>query len=95
MQQAMEDKHRQHVAQDFHHLFILHHSFIGRHDHQLKYHLPEASVDLYKFSFYPRTVKIWNQLPPAAVCAPTISAFREAALPVIRGLQPPVGSRLL
>ena len=70
-------------------------SFIGRHDHQLKYHLPEASVDLYKFSFYPRTVKIWNQLPPAAVCAPTISAFREAALPVIRGLQPPVGSRLL
>ena len=70
-------------------------SFIGRHDHQLKYHLPEASVDLYKFSFYPRTVKIWNQLTAAAVFAPTTTAFQEAAIPVIRRLQPPVGSRLL
>ena len=36
-------------------------------------------------------------LPTQLLCAPTltISAFREAALPVIRGLQPPVGSRLL
>ena len=37
--------------------------YFGRHDHQFKYYPPDASVDSYKFSFYPRYVKIWNQLP--------------------------------
>ena len=70
-------------------------SYIGRHDHQLKYTIPEASVDPYKFSFYPRSVRIWNGLPPAAVQAPSVVAFQAAALPAIRGMRPPVGSRLL
>ena len=71
-------------------------SYFGRHDHQLKYHLPDASVDSYKFSFYPRSVKIWNQLPAVAVSSPSTTAFREAALPAIRELRPPAGgSRLL
>ncbi|XP_072046257.1 uncharacterized protein [Amphiura filiformis] len=70
-------------------------SFIGRHDHQLKYSLPEATIDPYKFSYYPRTVKIWNQLPAAAVLSSTTIAFKEAALPAIKGMRVPVGSSLL
>ena len=70
-------------------------SYIGRHDHKLKYNIPEANIDPYKFSYYPRSVRIWNQLPPAAVLAPSVTVFREAALPAIRGMSPQVGSRLL
>ena len=69
--------------------------YIGRHDHPLKYTIPEASIDLYKFSFYPRTVKIWNQLPTAAVLATSPTAFQEAALPAIKVMRLPVGSKLL
>ena len=70
-------------------------SYISRHDHQLKYTIPEATIDPYKFSFYPRSVKIWNQLPTTAVLAPTSVAFQEVALPAIRGMRLPAGSRLL
>ena len=70
-------------------------SYISRHDHQLKYTIPEATIDPYKFSFYPRSVKIWNQLLTAAVLAPTSVAFQEVALPAIRGMRLPAGSRLL
>ena len=70
------------------------HNF-GRHDHSLKYTIPEASIDLYKFSFYPCTMKIWNQLPSAAVLATSPIAFQEAALPAIKVMRLPVGSRLL
>ena len=70
-------------------------SYIGRHDHSLKYNIPAASLDQYKFAFYPRTIKIWNQLPPAAVLAPSVPAFQDAALPAIREMRPSVGSRVL
>ena len=71
-------------------------SYFGSHDHQLKYHLPDASVDSYKFSFYLRAVKIWNQLPAVAVSSTSTTAFQEADLPAIRELRPPAGgSRLL
>ena len=43
-----------------------------------------SNVSLYKFSFYPCTVRIWNQLPAAAVLATSPTAFQEAALPAIR-----------
>lgn len=69
--------------------------FIGRHDHQLKFNIPVASIDPYKFSFYPRAVRIWNQLPPTTVLAPSVAIFQEAALPAIMDMRVPVGSRLL
>ena len=75
--------------------FITQAPYISRRDHNLKLSVPEATIDSYKFSFYPRTTCIWNQLPATAVTAPTVTAFQGAALPVIRGLEPPVGSRML
>ena len=70
-------------------------TYIGRHDHKLKYAIPEATMDPYKFSFYPRTVWVWNHLPYNTVTAPTVDTFQKAALPTIRRLQPPVGSKML
>jgi hypothetical protein len=70
-------------------------TYFARLDHSLKYAIPIASIDSYKYSFYPRSVRIWNQLPVHAVTALTPSAFRVAALPVIRVLCPPPGSNLL
>ena len=69
--------------------------YIARHDHQLKYNFPAASTEAYKFSFYPRSIRLWNQLPATAVSAPSVAAFKEAALPAIQVMLPPPGSRLL
>ena len=75
--------------------FITQAPYISRRDHNLKLSVPEATIDSYKFSFYPPTTRIWKQPPATGVTAPTVTAFQEAALPVIRGLEPPVGSRML
>ena len=70
-------------------------TYIGRHDHHLKHSIPEATIDCYKFAYYPRAVRLWNQLPPATVLAPSLATFKEAALPAVRGMKLPAGSRLL
>ena len=70
-------------------------TYFARHNHQLKYQIPTPTTDSYKFSFYPRSIRIWNNLPPSVVMLPTVVAFREAALPAIRGMLPPPGSKLL
>ena len=75
--------------------FITQAPYISRRDHILKLSVPEATIDAYKFSYYPRTIRIWNHLPATAVTAPSVAVFQEAALSVIRGLEPPVGSRML
>ena len=69
--------------------------FIGRRDHSRKLTIPEANVDAFKYSFYPRTVRIWNTLSYVAVTKPSPATFREAAVPIIRSMQPPAGFRLL
>ena len=50
-------------------------SYLGRHDNNLKYAVPAATIDPYKFSFFPRTIRVWNQLPCAAVNATSVAAF--------------------
>ena len=75
--------------------FITPAPYISRHDHGLKYTIPLATIDPYKFSFYPRSLWVWNHLPCTAVSAPTIALFQKAALPAIRRMQPSVGSRML
>ncbi|XP_072024943.1 uncharacterized protein [Amphiura filiformis] len=70
-------------------------TYFSRHDHQLKFKLPEATIDSYKFSFYPRTVRLWNHLPTPAVLAPSLPAFQEVSLPAIQQMRLPVGAKLL
>ena len=70
-------------------------SYFGRQDHQLKYTVPRATIDLYKYSFYPRAIRMWNHLPGAVVTTADPTLFRGAALPILRTMQPPVGSAMM
>ena len=47
------------------------------------------------FFFFPRVIRIWNHLPAQAVNTKGTDNFKEAALPVLRLMQPPVGSSIL
>ena len=49
-----------------------------RRNNSLCYQQPNSKVDVYAYSLYPRTIRIWNRLPEAihVVCAPSISAFK-------------------
>lgn len=50
----------------------------ARHSHTLCYRLITATKDYYKFSYFPRTVFHWNQLPPNVAHLPTLQQFNAA-----------------
>ena len=70
-------------------------AILGRQDHELKYTVPRATIDPYKYSFYPRAIRTWNHLPRAVVITADPTLFRGAALPILRTMQPPVGSAMI
>jgi hypothetical protein len=47
-----------------------------RHAHQHSYLIPYARTDIYKFSFFPNTVRAWNLLPAHLVTCPSTLSFR-------------------
>jgi len=47
-----------------------------RHDHTRAYKLLSSRIDARKMSFFPRTVRDWNALPPDIVEADTLDAFK-------------------
>jgi len=50
---------------------------ISRHSHELAFQVPSTSVDYIKFSFFPRTDRDWNLLPPSDVIkAPSLTSFK-------------------
>ena len=42
------------------------------------YNLPYARTEVYKSSFFPSTIKLWNNLQPAIINSTTIPQLREA-----------------
>ena len=70
-------------------------TYYGRYDHNLKYAFPAAKLDVYKCSFFPRVIRIWNHIPAQVVNTKGTDNFKEAALSVLRLMQPPVGSSIL
>ena len=48
-----------------------------RGSHAWKYIPISTSLDAYKFSFLPRTIIAWNQLPSIIITAPSLDAFRS------------------
>ena len=48
-----------------------------RGSHAWKYIPISTSHDAYKFSFLPRTIIAWNQLPSIIITAPSLEAFRS------------------
>ena len=53
---------------------------LGRHDHQLAYLHISPRIDTYKYSYFVRTIPMWNGLPAATVTAPILQAFQRLAM---------------
>ena len=64
------------------------HPAVGRAQHLLHYQPIQASRNSYKFSFFIRTIPIWNRLPLEAVTAPSVQVFQAVALPAVRDMRP-------
>ena len=47
-----------------------------RHTHSLSYQVPQSRSDYRKFSFFPRTIRDWNSLPPDIPTASTLESFK-------------------
>ena len=47
----------------------------SRSGHDQMYQVPYAQTDVYKYSFFPTTVRMWNALPASAIQSGTISSF--------------------
>lgn len=48
-----------------------------RGSHPFKYFIPNFHKDVFKYSFFPRTIMEWNSLPPEAVTLNSISLFKS------------------
>ena len=48
-----------------------------RSSHRKKYRQFSNSTDTFKFSFFPRTVPLWNSLPATVAEAPSLVSFKE------------------
>ena len=44
--------------------------------HDMKFLVPQSSVKAHKYSFFPSTTRIWNQLPQQAVSALSLEAYK-------------------
>ena len=49
-------------------------------DHSAKYAIPKATIDVYDFAMFPRTVQMWHRLPESVILTANQATFRQAAL---------------
>jgi hypothetical protein len=42
------------------------------------FQIQSAASDYRKYSFFPRTIRDWNALPPVVVTAPSVEAFKAS-----------------
>ena len=52
------------------------HSGTSTRGHGTRFLVPYCSVNAYKSSFFPSTIRLWNSLPVSAVTAPSLDAFK-------------------
>ena len=45
--------------------------------HSMKIAIPQSSVNVHLYSFFPSGIRNWNQFPQSAVSAPSLEAFRD------------------
>ena len=63
--------------------------------HHLTYQRPQSNILTHCYSFFPRTLRVWNSLPCEVVTSPSLDSFRLTALPAIRSLKVPSHLRRL
>ena len=47
----------------------------GRNQHSLAFQLPSASKDAYQYSFFPQTIRDWNDLPESLISSSELSDY--------------------
>ena len=47
-----------------------------RHTHTVAFQIPHCRSDYRKYSFFPRTIRDWNSLPPDIPTAKTLESFK-------------------
>ena len=65
----------------------------GRNHHSLAFQIPSASKDIYKYSFFPQTIRDWNDLPESLISSSELSddsIFKFTSLVRARYKLPPV-----
>ena len=45
----------------------------GRNQHSLVFRIPSACKDVYKYSFFPQTIRDWNDLPESLISSSELS----------------------
>ena len=45
----------------------------GRNQHSLAFQKPTASIDVYMYSFFPQTIRDWNDLPESLISSSELS----------------------
>ena len=45
----------------------------GRNQHSLAFQIPSASKEVYKYSFFPQTIRDWNDLPKSLISSSELS----------------------
>ena len=59
--------------------YLIQHTETRTHrSHPLKYQIPKATKDVFKFSYLPRTIKKWNKLPEDIVLSNSLDVFKGA-----------------
>ena len=53
-----------------------HNEIRTRGSHSFKYRIPKFYKDVFKFSFFPRTIKDWNSLPDNLVKSDSVEVFK-------------------
>ena len=48
-----------------------------RGSHYFKFVVPKGNKDVFRFSFFPRTISEWNRLPSDTVLAKTVHSFKK------------------
>ena len=54
----------------------LHPSALSTRGHTLRYMIPYCRTDVYRNSFFPSAIRLWNQLPETIVAAQTLDDFK-------------------
>ena len=45
--------------------------------HNMRFLIPQSTVSVHLYSFFPSAIRIWNQLPSSLVSAPSLETFRD------------------
>ena len=63
--------------------------------HCSTYQQQQSTVLAHSYSFFPRSVRVWNSLPCKVVTSATLNSFKQSALPAITSLKVPSHLRRL